>query len=92
MDEASDDKLAPPPMLVHAGFTLEKVQMHLNSVMTEEHSAPSVSVFQHAQGDQCHNFRILDEHRLTEGLNAGEQANDNGVTTMVSEDSCFLDE
>lgn len=45
MEEASDDELAPPPASVHAGFTMEQVQMHFNAVMAEELPALPLSVF-----------------------------------------------
>lgn len=51
-----------------------------------------VSAFRLAQEDQCYKPPALDEHRLMEGKIIGKKANENVVTTMVSENPGFLDE
>lgn len=85
MKEASDDELTPPP-----------VQVHFSTIMAEEQPAPPALAFREAQEHQRDNLWLLYEHRLAEGKNTGERADDDALTDMVAamivEDPSFLDE
>ena len=83
MDVDSDQEPTPLSKPVHAVFTTEQVGPHFNALMVEELPA---------QEDLCCNFRLHNEHRLTEGRITGEQANDNAVTDMWPCDHGFLNE
>lgn len=67
MKETADDEPTPVHTPVHAGFTMEQVKTHFNTVMTEVHPAPPVSAFRISQEDQRYNLDLLVHHQLVQG-------------------------